>query len=92
MLLVENRPLAPKGAEIMGEQNWKSSQNPPEPVHQPGTPKGEELPRRRGKEAGRYRNKAGEGNRPAGKSRGEASSRVAPSNPIDPNSPTILAP
>lgn len=76
----------------MGEHKWKPSQNPPEPVHQPGTPKGEELPRRRGREAGYYKDKKGEGNRPAAKASSRASSGVVSSNPIDPNSPYIQAP
>ncbi len=76
----------------MGERKWKSSQNAPEPVHQPGTPKGEGLIRRRGREAGYHKDKESEGNRPASKASSRSSSGVASSNPIDPNSPYIQAP
>lgn len=76
----------------MGEKKMKFSRGGPKPVHQPGTAKGEEVKQKHGQEVGRHAKEGTGKNRPAAKATGEASSRVAPSNPIDPNSPTILAP
>jgi hypothetical protein len=65
---------------------------PPEPEHQPGTRKGEEMPRKEGKEAGRHEAGSQKAGRPVGKSKGRDSSGVTPKEPEDPKSPNIPTP
>jgi len=65
---------------------------PPEPVHQPGTGKGEEKMHKEGKEAGRH-HKGHEGaHRPTGTSTGRSSSGATPEEPKEPQSPNIPPP
>jgi hypothetical protein len=65
----------------------------PEPVHQPGTGKGEEKVKKEGKEPGRHETGTqGAANRKAGKTTGRNSTSVNPKNPVDPNSPNLPTP
>ena len=63
--------------------------SPPEPVHQPGTGKGEEKMHQEGKEKGRRHTGHEGAHRPIGKSTGRSSSGAAPEEPKDPESPNI---
>jgi hypothetical protein len=75
----------------MAEQ--QAPKTPPEPVHQPGTGKGEEKVNTETKEAGRKdTGTQGGAKRPSGASTGRDSSAVSPSKPIDPESPNIPTP
>ncbi len=75
----------------MAEQ--QAPKTPPEPIHQPGTGKGEEKASSEGKEAGRQdAGTQGEAQRPSGTSTGRDSSSVSPTKPIDPDSPNIPTP
>jgi hypothetical protein len=65
---------------------------PPEPVHQPGTEKGEEQMHKEGKEAGRHHTGYEGADRPTGKSTGRSSSGAAPEEPKEPESPNIPPP
>ena len=65
----------------------------PEPVHQPGTGKGEEKPKDEGKNSGRQESgTTGEANRPAGTSTPKDSTGVNPKGPVDPESPQMPPP
>ncbi|MGI9060557.1 MAG: hypothetical protein ACR2H5_18490 [Ktedonobacteraceae bacterium] len=73
----------------------QKAQPQPDPVHQPGTGKGEEKPKTEGKEAGRHNTgTTGEANRPAGKTTAQTSTGVNPTkeNPVDPESPHLPTP
>ena len=75
----------------MDEQQTPAS--PPEPVHQPGTGKGEEKLKDEGKNPGRQETgTTGEANRPAGTSTAKDSTGVNPKNPVDPESPYMPTP
>lgn len=65
--------------------------NPPEPVHQPGVPKGEEIVEDEGKEPGRKDTGTTGAGRPAGTSTSRDATGVDPegAKPVDPNSPTL---
>ncbi len=79
-----------RGGYIMAEQ--QAPNTPPEPVHQPGTGKGEEQVSKK-KEAGRQdTGTQDEAQRPSGTSTGRDSSSVSPTKPIDPESPNIPTP
>ena len=65
---------------------------PPEPAHQPGTPKGEERVKKEGKEPGRKDTGTKGAKRPTGKSTGRTSTGVNPKEPIDPESPNLPTP
>jgi hypothetical protein len=64
----------------------------PEPAHQPGTGKGEEKVQTEGREPGRQDTGTQGANRPTGKTTGQESSGVTPSNPVDPQSPHLPTP
>ncbi len=65
----------------------------PDPVHQPGTGKGEEKPKDEGKSTGRQESgTTGQANRPAGTSTPQDSTGVNPKGPVDPESPQMPAP
>ena len=75
----------------MDEQQQPSPQ--PDPVHQPGTGKGEEKLTNEGKDAGRQETgSTGDANRPAGISTPKDSTGVNPKDPVDPESPYMPAP
>ena len=75
----------------MDEQQKPPSQ--PDPVHQPGTGKGEEKAKDEGKNAGRQESgTTGEANRPSGTSTPQDSTGVNPKGPVDPESPQMPAP
>ena len=74
----------------MDEQQTPNT--PPQPVHQAGTGKGEEILKRDGKEAGRIDTETSETGRPSGTSTARDSTGVNPTGPIDPNSPTLPTP
>jgi hypothetical protein len=75
----------------MDEQ--KKPPTPPNPVHQPGTGKGEEKVKSEGKEPGRKdTGTAGKANRPTGKSTARDSTGVNPKEPVDPQSPHLPTP
>ena len=57
--------------------------------HTPGVRKGEEIVKEEGKEPGRKDTGTTGAGRPAGKSTGRDSSTVAPTDPIDPESPDM---
>jgi hypothetical protein len=59
------------------------------PAHAPGTRKGEEIVREEGKEKGREDTGETGAGRPAGTRTGRDASTVAPSDPIDPESPNL---
>jgi hypothetical protein len=61
--------------------------NPPRPIHVPGTQKGEELARRRGKEPGRE-----EGSRCYRSARDSTAINAEEMDPIDPRSPCMPPP
>ena len=64
-------------------------QNPPEPVHQPGTQRGEEAIKDLGKEPGRKADNRDKGEEEAespGYRSGRDASSVSPQDPIDPKS------
>jgi hypothetical protein len=65
---------------------------PPEPAHQPGTPKGEERNKKEGKEAGRRTTGTRGAKRPAGKSSARDSTGINPKDPVDPQSPHLPTP
>jgi hypothetical protein len=65
---------------------------PPEPAHQPGTPKGEERTKEEGKEPGRHDTGTTGTKRPTGKSTAKTSTSVNPKEPIDPQSPNLPPP
>jgi hypothetical protein len=67
-------------------------QTPPEPVHQPGTSKGEEASRNKGEEPGRQDADAAGADRPASGSTGRYSTGVNPQEPIEPESPSVPTP
>ena len=65
----------------------------PDPVHQPGTGKGEEKPDTEGKQPGRQdTGTEGDANRPVGTSTPEDSTGVSPKGPVDPESPHMPTP
>ena len=67
----------------------------PDPVHQPGTGKGEQKPTTEGKEAGRDdAGTTGQANRPVGTTTASTSTGVNPDaeNPVDPSSPHMPTP
>lgn len=65
----------------------------PDPVHQPGTGKGEEKVKTEGKQSGRQdTGTTGGANRPTGKSDPKDSTGVNPKDPVDPESPHMPAP
>ncbi len=73
----------------------QKSPTPPNPVHTPGTDKGEEKTRTDGKEPGRHdTGTTGQANRPSGKTTARDVTGVNPDNenPVDPASPNIPAP
>jgi len=61
----------------------------PGPAHQPGAPKGEEKPKKEGKEAGRRTTGTRGAKRPAGKSAARDSTGINPRDPVDPQSPHL---
>jgi hypothetical protein len=63
--------------------------NPPRPVHQPATRKGEEMTRKTGKEAGRYDSEITGAKRRAGRSTPRDASGIVTKGPIDPRSPYL---
>jgi hypothetical protein len=66
---------------------------PPDPVHQPGTGKGEEKVKTEGKAPGRQdTGSTGKAKRPSGKSTAKDSTGINPKDPQDPESPHIPAP
>jgi hypothetical protein len=64
------------------------------PAHHPGTRKGEEMMAGKGKEAGREDAGTTDADRPAGTSTGRDYTGVNPEaqEPIDPESPNLIAP
>lgn len=58
-------------------------------THTPGVRKGEEIVKKEGKEPGRKDTGTTGAGRPAGTSKGRDSSTVAPTDPIDPDSPDL---
>lgn len=71
----------------------KTPKPQPDPVHQPGTGKGEEKVKKEGKQSGRVdTGTKGAANRPIGKSTSKDSTGVNPKDPVDPESPHIPAP
>ncbi len=64
-------------------------QNPPRPVHQPTTRKGEEMPREEGKEPGRHDIGTTGAGRPTGKSTPRDASGIVSKGAIDPQSPYL---
>lgn len=67
----------------------------PNPAHTPATGKGEEKPMTEGKEPGRKdTGTTGQADRPAGKSKGQASTGINPDKeqPVDPESPHLPTP
>jgi hypothetical protein len=59
------------------------------PTHQPGTRKGEDIPKQEGKESGRVRTGTTGANRPAGGSTPRDASGIVSKGPIDPQSPYL---
>jgi hypothetical protein len=59
------------------------------PAHTPGVRKGEDIKTDAGQEPGRRDTGTTGAGRPAGKSTGRDSSTVAPTDPIDPESPDM---
>lgn len=75
----------------MDEQ--KTPKSPPDPVHQPGTGKGEEKVKEEGKQPGRHETGTkGGANRPTGKSTPKDSTGINPKGPVDPESPHLPTP
>jgi hypothetical protein len=67
-----------------------ANQNPqPDPVHEPGTRKGEEIREKEGKEPGRHESGQTGNKRPAGTSTARDSTSINPQDPIDPDSPNM---
>ena len=67
--------------------------NPPDPVHQPGTGKGEEKVKEDGKQTGRKNTgTTGKAERPTGTSTGKDSTGINPKDPVDPESPHLPTP
>ncbi len=65
---------------------------PPEPTHEPGTAKGEEMVSEKGKEPGRHDTGTTGAGRPTGKSTARDSTSINPQDPIDPESPNLRTP
>jgi len=63
--------------------------NPPQPVHQPGTPKGEERLKRMEKERGRYDVQTADARGRGGKSTPRSASGIVSKGQIDPQSPYL---
>lgn len=61
----------------------------PDPVHEPGTRKGEDVKDKEGKESGRQDEGATGNKRPAGTSTARDSTKINPQDPIDPDSPNM---
>jgi len=64
----------------------------PEPVHQPGTRKGEEFRKKEGKEPGSYDTETNAAGRTSGKTDLKEDKGVATQAPIDPSSPHLPTP
>lgn len=64
-----------------------------QPAHQPGTKKGEEVPKQEGGSGRQETGKTGQANRPAGKSRPSDFTGINPQDekPIDPQSPQVTS-
>lgn len=66
-----------------------AEKTPPEPVHESGTRKGEQIVEDEGKEPGREGEGTTGANRPAGTSTGRDSTKVNPKDPVHPDSPKM---
>jgi hypothetical protein len=68
---------------------FKRQKKPPEPVHQPGTAKGEERLQREGKEPGLYHDETAGAERRTGKATPRIASGIVTKGAIDPSSPYL---
>lgn len=74
----------------MDEQ--QTSKTPPNPDHQSGTGKGEEIVKKKGKDSGRYDTDSNAAGRTSGKTDLKKDKSVGADAPIDPKSPHLPTP
>lgn len=74
----------------MDEQ--QTPKTPPNPDHQAGTSKGEELAKKKGKDSGRHDTDANAAGRTSGKTDLNKDKSVGATAPTDPNSPHLPTP